>query len=53
MIFVADESIDQPIVTLLREKGHTVIAVVEMKPGISDETVLDLANQEGCILIDR
>jgi len=51
MIFVADESIDQPIVTLLREKGHTVIAVVEMKPGISDETVLDLANQEGCILL--
>lgn len=51
MIFLADESIDQPIVTLLREEGHTVIAVVEMEPGISDETVLDIANQEGCILL--
>jgi predicted nuclease of predicted toxin-antitoxin system len=51
MIFLADESVDQPIVTLLRKEGHTVIAVVEMEPGISDETVLDMANQEGCILL--
>jgi predicted nuclease of predicted toxin-antitoxin system len=51
MIFVADESVDQPIVSLLRNEGHTVIAVVEMEPGISDDAVLDIANQEGGILL--
>ncbi|MCU0599002.1 MAG: DUF5615 family PIN-like protein [Desulfobacterales bacterium] len=45
MNFVADESVDQPIVSLLRDQGHSVIAVVEMEPGISDETVLNIANQ--------
>ncbi|MBN1886716.1 MAG: DUF5615 family PIN-like protein [Thermoflexales bacterium] len=39
MNFVADESIDQPIVVRLRQEGHTVLAVVEMEPSISDETV--------------
>ncbi len=51
MNFVADESVDQPIVTLLRKEGHTVIAVVEMEPGIPDETVLNLANEQGGILL--
>ncbi len=51
MIFVADESVDQPIVTFLRGKGHTVIAVVELEPGIPDEAVLDIANKEGCVLL--
>jgi hypothetical protein len=45
MIFVADESVDQPIVSFLRNEGHTVIAVVEMEPGISDAVVLEIANQ--------
>ena len=39
MNFVADESVDQPIVTGLREEGHAVLSVVEMEPGISDEAV--------------
>lgn len=51
MIFVADESVDQPIVSFLRNEGHTVIAVVEMEPGISDAVVLEIANQEGCVLL--
>jgi len=45
MNFVADESVDQPIVTRLRKEGHNVFAVVEMEPSISDEAVLALANQ--------
>ena len=51
MMLVADESVDQPIVRRLRDEGCTVIAVVEMEPGISDEAVLAAANQGGCILL--
>jgi hypothetical protein len=36
MKFVADENIDQPIVARLRAAGHTVLAIAEMEPGISD-----------------
>jgi len=51
MNFVADESVDQPIVTRLREEGHTVLAVVEMQPSISDEAVLGMANEQGMVLL--
>ncbi len=51
MNFVADESVDQPIVTQLRQAGHTVLAIVEMEPSISDETVLEIANQQGMVLL--
>jgi hypothetical protein len=51
MNFVADESVDQPIVTRLREEGHTVLAVVEMQPSISDEAVLGMANKQGMVLL--
>lgn len=51
MNFVADESVDHPIVLRLRETGHTVWAVVEMAPGISDTVVLDIANRQGAILL--
>jgi predicted nuclease of predicted toxin-antitoxin system len=51
MNFVADESVDQPIVTRLRQEGHSVLAVVEMEPSISDEIVLDLANRQGMLLL--
>jgi predicted nuclease of predicted toxin-antitoxin system len=51
MNFLADESVDQPIVVQLRADGHTVVAKVEMEPGITDETVLDIANQQHCILL--
>lgn len=51
MNFVADENVDQPIVTRLRAAGHTVLAVVEMEPSISDEAVLDIANEQGMVLL--
>lgn len=51
MNFVADENVDQPIVTKLRVVGHTVLAVVEMFPSISDEAVLDIANEQGMVLL--
>jgi len=49
--FVADESVDQQIVEKLREDGHSVIYVAEMDPGIPDEDVIRLANQQPAILI--
>jgi predicted nuclease of predicted toxin-antitoxin system len=48
---LADESVDAPIVWLLREAGHTVHYIAEMKPGVSDAVVLDHANREACPLI--
>ena len=39
MNFLTDESVDIQIVKRLREDGHDVLSVVEMEPGISDESV--------------
>jgi predicted nuclease of predicted toxin-antitoxin system len=49
--FLADESVDLQIVDRLRWEGHAVRYVAEMEPGISDDIVLDLANQEADILL--
>ncbi|MCX7839148.1 MAG: DUF5615 family PIN-like protein, partial [Anaerolineae bacterium] len=51
MNFLADESVDRQIVERLRQDGHRVWYVAEMKPGISDDSVLALANQEPAILL--
>ena len=51
MNFLADEGIERQIVRALRVAGHTVLYVAETSPGIDDETVLDLANQAGSVLI--
>jgi predicted nuclease of predicted toxin-antitoxin system len=51
MNFLADESLDRQIVDRLREDGHRVWYVAEMKPGISDDVVIELANREGALLL--
>lgn len=51
MNFLADESVDQPIVERLRHDGHDVLAVVEMEQSIPDEMVLERANQQGALLL--
>jgi predicted nuclease of predicted toxin-antitoxin system len=51
MNFVADESVDQAIVQRLRHEGHQVWYVAEMEPGVSDDTVLNLANREAALLL--
>jgi predicted nuclease of predicted toxin-antitoxin system len=51
MKFVADESVDFPIVERLRQDGHSVWAVVEMDAGIADDLVLDHANQQNAVLL--
>jgi predicted nuclease of predicted toxin-antitoxin system len=49
--FLADEGIDRQIVARLRQEGHRVLYVAEMEPGLSDESVLDVANRERALLL--
>ena len=51
MNFLADESVDQQIVSRLRKDGHTVFDVAEMHPGISDQLVLKEVNERGMLLL--
>lgn len=51
MKFLGDENLDFQIVEKLRLDSHIVFYVVEMEPGIYDDEVLDLANNEGAILL--
>ena len=51
MRFVADESVDAPIVWRLRETGHDIWFVAEARPGAPDEAVLRHANEAGVPLI--
>ena len=51
MNFLADENIDQQIVERLRSDDHMLLYVIEMDPGISDDQVLEMANQNQAVLI--
>lgn len=51
MRFVADESIDAPIVETLRQGGHEVAFVTELDPGIEDDEVLALSNDRRAVLL--
>ncbi|MBN2449528.1 MAG: DUF5615 family PIN-like protein [Lentisphaeria bacterium] len=51
MNFLADESVDGPIVVALREDGHDVRYVAEMSSGITDDEVLGTANSSGALLL--
>lgn len=51
MKFLADESIDAPVVEGLRRAGHSVAYIAEMIPGIEDETVLNLSKQTSALLL--
>jgi len=51
MNLLADESVDRFIVERLRREGHRVSYVAELGPGMPDEAVLHLANQETALLL--
>jgi predicted nuclease of predicted toxin-antitoxin system len=51
MNLVADESIDKPIVEGLRNVGHLVYYIAEMSPSLSDDDVLQIANQKSAPLL--
>ena len=50
MNFVAYESVDRSIVERLRQEGIRVLCIAELGPGMPDDEVLKLANQEAALL---
>lgn len=51
MNFVADESCAGPVIRVLREAGHDVVAIAEVAKGATDEEVLERALNEKRVLI--
>ena len=51
MKLVADESVDFGIIKLLRENKIEVLSIAHQKKGISDIEVLNIANENKCLLI--
>jgi predicted nuclease of predicted toxin-antitoxin system len=51
MILVADESVDRQIVERLRQDGHDTTYIAELAPSISDDQVLQEANNRGALLL--
>jgi predicted nuclease of predicted toxin-antitoxin system len=51
MILLADESVDQPIVERLRNDGHDTMYVAEFSPSITDDQVLQEANDRNALLL--
>lgn len=51
MNFVAYESVDRSIVERLRQEGIRVLCIAELGPGMPDDEVLKLANQEAALLL--
>lgn len=51
MRFLADESCDFAVVRALRDDGHDILAVAEISPRADDSRVIELALQEGRILL--
>jgi len=49
--FLADESVDRPIVERLRQDGHTVGYVSDLDPGISNGEVFGIATRANSILL--
>ena len=51
MNLLADEGVDRAIVDRLRDDGHDVLYVAELSPSITDEEVLQQANDRGALLV--
>ena len=51
MNLLADESVDRPVVDRLRQQGHEVVYVAELSPSMSDDQVLQYANERDALLV--
>ncbi|MDQ3651186.1 MAG: DUF5615 family PIN-like protein [Acidobacteriota bacterium] len=51
MNLLADESVDRPIVERLQQDGYEVLYVAEMEPSITDDVVLERANERMALLV--
>jgi len=48
---LADENIPRTAITALRERGYDVVSVYELRPGMSDEEVVELVVREQRIIM--
>ncbi len=53
MKFIADEGVDAPIVSALRNKGYDVLYILELSPGKQDDVILSEANSQNRILLTQ
>ena len=51
MNLLVDESVDRQIVEKLRQDDHNVVYVSELDPGITDDAVLTIANNNHALLV--
>ena len=51
MRILANENVPEPVVLDLRQRGHDVVWVTELKPGMADIAVLAHAQQEQRLVI--
>ena len=51
MNLIADEGVDRQVVERLRRDGHQVLYIAESEPGITDELVLERANEKDALLL--
>ena len=51
MNLLADESVDKAIVVRLRQDGYNVLYITEMSPSITDDVVLQQANDQQSLLL--
>lgn len=51
MKFLVDESVEYPLVNLLRDLGHDIVSIAENQTGLRDEDVLYKAFRDKRILI--
>ena len=51
MNLIADESVDRPVVERLRQDGHDVVSVAELSPSVTDDEILQQANDRGALLV--
>jgi predicted nuclease of predicted toxin-antitoxin system len=53
MKFVADESVDFPVIEILRENNFNVFSIAETTPSISDDEVLAIARAKNIVLLTQ
>lgn len=51
MNLLADEGVDRPVVERLRQEGHDVVYVAELSPSITDDEVLQIANDRNALVV--
>jgi predicted nuclease of predicted toxin-antitoxin system len=51
MNLLASVTVDRPIVERLRRDGHDVVYVAELSPGITDDEVLQKANDRSAVRV--